>query len=96
MKSAERSSSEWFDTPPGRLLSQFDAPLLRPSRRDVRQQTKEDRPFSNLSLELVPQAFFVPVRLHAFAALVFRNFCFPSFFKRAHSGFWNRSSDSIT
>ena len=35
--------------------------------------------------ELVAQALLMPVRLHSFAALVFGNFCFSSFFKRAHS-----------
>jgi hypothetical protein len=39
------------------------------------------------SLELIPQSLLMPVRLHAFAALVLGNLCFPSFFKRAHSGF---------
>ena len=43
-------------------------------------------------LQLVPQSLLMPVRLHAFAALVFGNFCFPSFFKRAHSDFSNCDS----
>jgi len=34
----------------------------------------------------------MPVRLHAFAALVLSNFCLPTFFKRAHSGFSNCDS----
>jgi hypothetical protein len=29
----------------------------------------------------------VPMRLHALAALMLGNFCFPSFLKRAHSDF---------
>jgi hypothetical protein len=40
-----------------------------------------------LPLELVSQPLLVPVRLHAFAALMLGNFCFPSFLKRAHSVF---------
>jgi hypothetical protein len=32
------------------------------------------------ALQLVPQSFFMPVRLHAFAALVLGYFCFPSLF----------------
>jgi hypothetical protein len=39
------------------------------------------------ALQFVPQSFLMPVRLHAFAALVLGNLCFPSFFKRAHSDF---------
>jgi hypothetical protein len=39
------------------------------------------------ALQLIPQSLLMPVRLHAFAALVLGNFCFPSFFKRAHSDF---------
>jgi len=42
---------------------------------------------SDPALELIPQSFLMPMRLHAFAALVLGNFCFPSFLKRAHSGF---------
>src|SRR5437867_13048566 len=38
-------------------------------------------------LHLVPQALLVPMRPHAFAALVLGNFCFSSFLKRAHSVF---------
>src|ERR1700745_1187479 len=38
-----------------------------------------------LALQLVTQSFLMPVRLHPFAALMFGNFCFPSFFKGAHS-----------
>jgi hypothetical protein len=38
-------------------------------------------------LHLITQAFLVAMRLHALAALVLGNFCFPSFFKRAHSDF---------
>jgi hypothetical protein len=41
----------------------------------------------DLALQFVAQSFLVPVRLHAFAALVLGNLCFSSFFKRAHSGF---------
>jgi hypothetical protein len=41
-------------------------------------------------LHLVPQPLLVPMRPHAFAALVLGNFCFPSFFKRAHSVFQSR------
>jgi len=37
------------------------------------------------ALQLVPQSLLMPVRLHAFAALVLGNFCFSSFLKRAHS-----------
>jgi len=39
------------------------------------------------ALQFVAQSFLVPVRLHAFTALVLGNLCFSSFFKRAHSGF---------
>jgi hypothetical protein len=39
------------------------------------------------ALQFVPQSLLMPVRLHAFAALVLGNFCFPAFFKRAHSDF---------
>jgi hypothetical protein len=35
---------------------------------------------SELALQFVAQPFLMPVRLHAFAALVFGNFCLPSFF----------------
>src|SRR5205823_13789507 len=45
------------------------------------------------ALQLVPQPLLMRVRLHAFAALVLGNFCFPSFFKRGHSDF--RNCDSI-
>ena len=41
-------------------------------------------------LHLVPQPLLVPMRPHAFAALVLGNFCFSSFFKRAHSDFQSR------
>ena len=37
------------------------------------------------ALQFIPQSLLMPVRLHAFATLVLGNFCFPSFFKRAHS-----------
>jgi hypothetical protein len=40
-----------------------------------------------LPLELVPQTLLMPVRLHAFAAFVFGDFRFSSFFERAHSDF---------
>jgi hypothetical protein len=54
----------------------------------IRQQIDDKiGPFSCLLLKLVPQTLFMPVRLHAFAALVFGNFCFSSFFERAHSEF---------
>jgi hypothetical protein len=43
--------------------------------------------FGGLPLQFVPQALLMPVGLHAFAALVFGNFRFPSFFERAHSEF---------
>jgi hypothetical protein len=36
-------------------------------------------------LNLIPQPLLVAMRPHPFAALVLGNFCFPSFFKRAHS-----------
>ena len=39
------------------------------------------------ALQFVPQSLLMPVRLHAFATLVLGDFCFPSFFKRAHSDF---------
>ena len=42
---------------------------------------------ANETLQLIPQSLLMPVRLHTFAALVLGNFCFPSFFKRAHSDF---------
>src|SRR4029077_16665609 len=38
-------------------------------------------------LHLIPQPLLVAMRPHAFAALVLGNFCFPSFFKRAHLDF---------
>ena len=38
-------------------------------------------------LELVPQSLLMPVCPHALATLVLGDFCFPSFFKRAHSEF---------
>src|SRR5438093_13703711 len=38
-------------------------------------------------LHLVPEPLLVPMRPHAFAALVLGNFCFSSFLKRAHSVF---------
>ena|SRR6266481_5339573 len=38
-------------------------------------------------LHLITQTFLVPMRLHALAALMLGNFCFPSFLKRAHSDF---------
>ena len=41
-------------------------------------------------LHLVPEPLLVPMRPHAFAALVLGNFCFSSFFKRAHSDFQSR------
>src|SRR5437764_12958150 len=43
-------------------------------------------------LYLVTETLFVPMLPHAFATLVLGNFCFSSFFKRAHSEFliWNR------
>jgi len=42
---------------------------------------------ANETLQFVPQSLLMPVRLHAFATLVLGDFCFPSFFKRAHSDF---------
>jgi GIY-YIG catalytic domain len=44
------------------------------------------------ALQFIPQSLLMPVRLHAFATLVLGNFCFPSFFKRAHSDFSNCGS----
>ena len=41
----------------------------------------------NRALQLVPQSFLMPVRLHTFPTLVLGDFCFPSFFKGAHSDF---------
>ena len=41
-------------------------------------------------LHLISQPLLVPMRPHAFAALVLGNFCFSSFFKRAHSDFQSR------
>src|SRR5213596_2611680 len=38
-----------------------------------------------IALHLISQPLLVAMRPHPFAALVLRNFCFPSFFKRAHS-----------
>jgi hypothetical protein len=39
------------------------------------------------ALRLIPEAFLVPIRFHALAALVLGNFRFTSFLKRAHSDF---------
>jgi hypothetical protein len=39
------------------------------------------------ALRLISEALLVPMRLHAFAALMLGNFCFASFFERAHSDF---------
>ena len=39
------------------------------------------------ALHLIPETLLMPMRPHALAALVLGNFCFPSFFKRAHSNF---------
>lgn len=43
-------------------------------------------------LQFVPQSLLMPMRLHAFATLVLGDFCFPSFFERAHSDFSNCDS----
>ena len=56
----------------------FD-PMFRDGRWDV-----PGKP-ADRDLCLVTQTLLVPMRLHAFAALVLGNFSFPSFFKRAHS-----------
>jgi hypothetical protein len=39
------------------------------------------------ALRLIPEAFLVPIRFHALAALMLGNFRFASFLKRAHSDF---------
>jgi hypothetical protein len=39
------------------------------------------------ALRLISEALLVPMRLHAFAALMLGNFRFASFFERAHSDF---------
>jgi hypothetical protein len=44
-------------------------------------------PVDACELCLVTQTLLVSMCLHAFAALVLGNFCFPSFLKRAHSDF---------
>jgi hypothetical protein len=44
-------------------------------------------PVDACELGLVTQTLLVSMCLHAFAALVLCDFCFPSFFKRAHSDF---------
>jgi hypothetical protein len=41
-------------------------------------------PLWPIALRLVPKTLLMPMRLHALAALVFGNFCFASFLKRAH------------
>src|SRR5436190_11311201 len=74
-----------------RFVSQSDTPLLLALSRRCSQANAHSETgfFGGLPLKLVPQALLMPVRLHAFATLVFGNFCFPSFFKRAHSDFEN-------
>ena len=42
------------------------------------------------SLHLIPESLLVPMRPHSLAAFVLGNFCFPSFFERAHSVFQSR------
>src|SRR5437764_7148755 len=48
--------------------------------------------FTAGALHLVTETLLVPMLPHAFAALVLGDFCFSSFFERAHSDFliWNR------
>jgi hypothetical protein len=46
------------------------------------------------ALRLISEALLVPMRLHAFAALMLGNFRFASFFERAHSDLKFASSDS--
>lgn len=41
-------------------------------------------------LHLVPQTLLVPMRPHSLATLVLGDFCFSSFFERAHLDFQNR------
>src|SRR5436190_13536660 len=74
-----------------RFVSQSNTPITPGTkpRMFASKCTQRDRFFGGLPLKLVPQALLMPVRLHAFATLVFGNFCFPSFFKRAHSDFEN-------
>ena len=71
-------------------ISAIRQSVLRPLLEGMFPTNDKDR-VSHLP-ELVAQALLMPVRLHAFAALVFGNFCFPSFFKRAHSDFSNCDS----
>src|SRR4029450_11856348 len=47
------------------------------------------QPRDKLLLCLVPEPLLMPMRFHALAALMLRNFRFASFFERAHSDFQN-------
>ena len=53
----------------------------------LQQTTHSEGCAAHEILELVTQPLLMPVRFHALAALVLGNFCFPSFFQRAHSDF---------
>ena len=79
--------------------STFSAPsrlnLIFPAQVRQTNGVSDAREAHEACSQLVPQPLLVPVRLHAFAALVLGNFCFPSFFKRAHSDLSNCDSDSI-
>src|SRR4029077_18580307 len=61
--------------------------LIFPARVRQTRAFASQAKTNNCALQLVAQSLLMPMRLHAFAALVLGNFCFPSFFERAHSDF---------
>jgi len=82
-----RRSKRTTFSAPSRLILSFWRGFGKPAAAAASLAKAIDR-----ALQLVPKSLLMPVRLHAFAALVLGNFCFPSFFKRAHSDFSNCDS----
>src|SRR5947207_15664625 len=71
--------------------AQFNFPRVVSTRLQLSEQDLSGS-FTACALHLVTETLLVPMLPHAFAALVLGDFCFSSFFERAHSDFliWNR------